>query len=157
APATRIGDPDDLQGLKATVDIDAGDDVTAALVGDGRTARAGPPIRKGRRIAEVVALGSPQLVVRGSRVDVLVTPEPRPTEGGRTVLALEAVEVLDARPVAAEQGARDAAQGERVAASLLVTLRQAVYLAAAQDFARALRLLPRGDGDSERGSAGLSM
>jgi pilus assembly protein CpaB len=42
-----------------------------------------------------------------------------------------------------------------VAVSLQVTLRQAVYLAAAQDFARELRLLPRSDGDRERGRAGL--
>ena len=41
--------------------------------------------------------------------------------------------------------------------SLRVTLRQAVYLAAAQDFARELRVLPRADGDRRRGSAGLRM
>jgi pilus assembly protein CpaB len=34
-------------------------------------------------------------------------------------------------------------------------LRQAVYLAAAQDFARELRLLPRSQGDRDRGRAGL--
>jgi pilus assembly protein CpaB len=43
-----------------------------------------------------------------------------------------------------------------VAASLRVTLRQAVYLAAAQDFARELRLLPRAPGDRRHGRAGLS-
>ncbi len=41
----------------------------------------------------------------------------------------------------------DGAPGPRVAASLRVTLRQAVYLAAAQAFARELRLLPRAAGD----------
>jgi pilus assembly protein CpaB len=46
------------------------------------------------------------------------------------------------------------APGTRVAASLRVTLRQAVYLAAAQDFARELRLLPRAAGDRRRGAAG---
>jgi pilus assembly protein CpaB len=44
-----------------------------------------------------------------------------------------------------------------VAASLRVTLRQAVYLAAAQDFARELRLLPRAAGDRSRRDAGLRM
>ena len=41
----------------------------------------------------------------------------------------------------------------RVAASLRVTLRQAVYLAAAQAFARELRLLPRAAGDRGRAAA----
>ena len=75
------------------------------------------------------------------------------------MLALEDVEVLDAAPLAGDGRRRgsDAAPGARVAAALLVTLRQAVYLAAAQDFARELRLLPRADGDRARGRAGLRM
>ncbi len=71
------------------------------------------------------------------------------------MLALEDVEVLDAAPAAGGEQGRGAAPGARVAAALRVTLRQAVYLAAAQDFARELRLLPRADGDRERGRAGL--
>ena len=133
---------------------------TAAVDADAGATPAGPPIRRGERVAEVVALGSPQLVTPGSRVDVLVTPEPRPDERGEAVLALEDVEVLDAGPVAAEEqgsGRGDAAPGERVAVSLRVTLRQAVYLAAAQDFARELRLLPRSDGDRARGRAGMTI
>ena len=47
--------------------------------------------------------------------------------------------------------------GGRVAASLRVTLRQAVYLAAAQAFASELRLLPRAPGDDRRGEAGLAI
>ncbi len=158
APASRVGDPRLLAGQKAAVGIPSGTDLTLTMAGDGRAPAAGPAVGKGQRVAELVALGSPQLITRGSRVDVLVTPEPRPDEQGVTVLALEDVEVLDAAPVAAEEvrGA-DAAPGDRVAASLLVTLRQAVYLAAAQDFARELRLLPRADGDRRRGRAGLRM
>ena len=76
----------------------------------------------------------------GARVDVLVTREPRPGAPGGTDLALEDVEVLAAGPAAADSGA--AARG-RLAAG---TLRQAVYLAAAQSFARELRLLPRAHG-----------
>jgi pilus assembly protein CpaB len=157
APESAFGSARELIGQKAAVDIAAGSDVTAAMLGDGRAQPVGPVIRKGERVAEVVALGSPALITRGSRVDVLVTPEPRPSERGETVLALEDVEVLEAAAVADEQTARDAAPGERVAASLLVTLRQAVYLAAAQDFARTLRLLPRADGDRQHGRAGLAM
>jgi pilus assembly protein CpaB len=158
APETAFGSARQLIGQKAAVDIAAGSDVTAAMLGDGRARPVGPAIRKGERVAEVVALGSPALITRGSRVDVLVTPEPRPAERGETVLALEDVEVLEAAAVADDQAtSRDAAPGDRVVASLLVTLRQAVYLAAAQDFARTLRLLPRADGDRQRGRAGLTM
>jgi len=161
APAGAIASPRSLAGLKATVDIAAGTDLTGAMVGDGRTLPAGPDVRRGERVAEVVALGSPALVTPGSRVDVLVTPEPRPEERGETLLALEDVEVLAAAAVAApaQRGAEsgESVPGERVAASLRVTLRQAVYLAAVADFARALRLLPRSQGDRGRGRAGLRM
>jgi pilus assembly protein CpaB len=108
---------------------------------------AGPPVRKGERAADVVGLGAPGLIVPGARVDVLVT---RDGEGGApagTELALEDVEVLGAR--AAGQGGRDDGS-ERVAATLRVSVRDAVYLAAAQSFAREVRLLPRAAGDRER-------
>ena len=159
APRGRIASPDVLAGLKATSDIAPGTDLTAGLFGDGRRPQVGPPIERGQRVATVVALGSPQLVVRGSRVDVLVTPEPRSGAAGETVLALEDVEVLDAAAAATGEAAttRNDAPGDRVTASLRVTLRQAVYLAAAQDFARELRLLPRADGDRARGDAGMRM
>jgi pilus assembly protein CpaB len=83
---------------------------------------------------------------------VLVTRDERPGSAGRTVLALEDVEVLSAAGAPAAEGQGTA----RVAASLRVTLRQAVYLAAAQAFARELRLLPRAAGDRARGRTGLS-
>lgn len=161
APRSRIASPGTLAGLRAAVDIAAGSDLVASMVGDGRPAGMGAAIAPGERVAQVVALASPQLVTPGSRVDVLVTPEPRAGGGGEAVLALEDVEVVDAAPAAdgdAPAGGSSGrpAAGARVAASLRVTLRQAVYLAAAQDFARELRLLPRGDGDRERGHAGLA-
>jgi len=160
APADAIASPRALSGLRATVDIPRDTDLTPAMVGDGGRPPLGPGIRRGERVAEVVALGSPELVIPGSRVDVLVTPEPGSEEAGAAVLALEDVEVLAAAPAQGEDGAASAAKstpGIRVAASLRVTLRQAVYLAAAQDFAREIRLLPRAAGDRRRGSAGLRM
>jgi pilus assembly protein CpaB len=107
---------------------------------------ASPPVRKGERAAEVVGLGAPDLVVAGARVDVLVT---RDGEDGAaaTELALEDVEVLSARPAGPDP--RDDG-GKRVAATLRVTVRDAVYLAAAQSFAREVRLLPRAAGDRDR-------
>ena len=56
------------------------------------------------------------------------------------------------RPVLSSQS-----PGPRVAASLRVTVKQAVYLAAAQAFAREIRLLPRAAGDDRHGSAGTEI
>jgi pilus assembly protein CpaB len=156
APRSAIRSPRALAGLHAAVDIAPGSDLVPAMFGDGHPAPVVPAFGRGLRVAQVVALAAPALVTRGSRVDVLVTPEPRSGADGEAVLALEDVEVLEAVPASAGGGGTDrAAPGARVAASLLVTLRQAVYLAAAQDFARELRLLPRPDGDRRRGRAGL--
>jgi pilus assembly protein CpaB len=160
APAGAVGSPGALVGLRAAVDIAPGSDIVASLVGDGRAPPAGPAIRRGERVAHVVALAAPELITPGSHVDVLVTPEPREGSSGEAVLALEDVEVLDAAPAAAGDEAAGGAgcrpePGGRVDASLRVTLRQAVYLAAAQDFARELRLLPRSDRDRDRGRAGM--
>ena len=101
----------------------------------------------------MVAVGSPDLVGPGARVDVLVTREGQDGGAGRTSLALEDVEVLAAAPAPADDsGGRSggAPAAARVAASLRVTLRQAVYLTAAQSFAREIRLLPRAPGDRGR-------
>ena len=160
APAGTTGSPRAFLDRRAAVDIPADTDLTAGLIVRDDAGPAGPDVRRGERVAEIVALGSPELVIPGSRVDVLVTPEPSPGGGGgEAVLALEHVEVIAASAVAAEDAAasKGATSGPRVAASLRVTLRQAVYLAAAQDFARELRLLPRASGDRERGRAGLRM
>jgi pilus assembly protein CpaB len=160
APSDRIASPGALAGRRTAVDIEPGTDLVPAMFGDGRSSPAIPQLGHGERIAQVVALAAPELVAAGSRVDVLVTPEPRSGADGEAVLALEDVEVLAASPAAAGDagaggGSGRPAPGARVAVSLQVTLRQAVYLAAAQDFARELRLLPRSDGDRERGHAGL--
>lgn len=158
APGAAIGSPAALVGLRATVSVPAGADLDAAMVSDGSAAPPGAPVRRGERIADVVAVGSPELVVPGSRVDVLVTREPRAGGEGRTVLALEDVEVLAASAASGDPAASASGAGaRRVAAALRVTLRQAVYLAAAQAFARELRLLPRPAGDDRRGAAGLAI
>jgi pilus assembly protein CpaB len=105
---------------------------------------AGPPVRKGERVAEVVGSGAPALIVPGARVDVLVTRDGPGSGAAGTELALEDIEVLAARPAPA--GAGDS-RGELVSVSLRVSVRDAVYLAAAQVFAREVRLLPRAAGD----------
>ena len=89
--------PQVLVGRRAAVDIPADADLSAAMVVRDELGPAGPPVRRGERVAEVVALGAPDLVVAGSRVDVLVTPEPSGDTPGEAILALEDVEVIAAR------------------------------------------------------------
>jgi pilus assembly protein CpaB len=110
---------------------------------------ARPPVRAGERAADVLAQGSPALVVPGARVDVIVTRDSTDRAGGGTELALEDVEVLAAVP-AADSGDARGTPAPRVEATLRVTVAQAVYLAAAQAFARDVRLLPRAAGDRAR-------
>jgi len=146
APVGAATVPETLIGQKLAAPVERGGYLAAAMVATERDV-AGPPVRKGERAAEVVALGPRALVVPGARVDVLVTSDGEGGAAGGTELALEDVEVLAARE--APPAVRDGG-GERVAATLRVSVRDAVYLAAAQSFARELRLLPRAAGDDER-------
>lgn len=136
APVDAAAAPGDVAGAVPAVRIPRGAYVTAAAltVAEGRSSAF---VRSGERAVEVIASGSAELVTAGSRVDILVT-----REGAGTRLALQDVEVLAARP------AQDATGGARIAATMRVSLRQAVYLTAAQSFARELRLLPRAPGDT---------
>jgi pilus assembly protein CpaB len=149
APAGAYASPEELAGLRAAVPIPAGADLVAGMVDDGSEDRpAGAPVRPGERVADLVATGSPQLVVAGSHVDVVVTRDGNGSSG-RAELALQDVEVLTSS--AAPAGPGDDGS-PKVAVSLRVTLKQAVYLAAAQSFATEIRLLPRAPGDRRRGS-----
>jgi pilus assembly protein CpaB len=85
-------------------------------------------------------------------VDVLVSSEPGGA-GGRTALALAGVELLGLRALDGSSAeAEGAAARAGALATLRVTARQAVYLAAAENFAREVRLLARPPAD--RGRAG---
>jgi len=162
APAGAATTPGELAGLRAGVDVPAGADVGVGMVerGDPGTA-TGAPVRPGERVAELVAAGSPELIRPGGRVDVVVTRSGDGGSAGATQLALEDVEVLSALPAdPAAPGEGPSAPGAalpRVVASLRVTLRQAVYLAAAQTFATELRLLARAPGDDRDGQTGLTV
>ena len=111
--------------------------------------RPGPRCAPGERLAQLDVAGAAAGVGPGARVDVLVTRDGRGGAAGRTVLALEDVEV--ARGAGAGRGRIAGRGGPALAVTLRVTLRQAVYLAAAQSFAREVRVLPRGAGDRRRG------
>jgi pilus assembly protein CpaB len=152
APAVAYASTSALAGTRAAVAIEAGEDIAPSAVDDGSGA-ADAPVRPGERVADLVARGSAELIRPGGRVDVLVTRE-RGDGDGATTVALEDAEVLAAHAMAAEDTTDG---GSRVAVSLRVTLRQAVYLAAAQSFARELRLLPRAAGDRRHGLAGTTV
>jgi pilus assembly protein CpaB len=154
APRAAFRDVEALAGLRAAVAIAPGVDLAPELVDDGRRSPVGPAVGRGERVAEIVAHGSAAHVAPGGRVDVLVTRH-GDDGAGSTTLALEDVEVLEAGPAPAGSGAGADEDGPRVAVSLRVTLRQAVYLAAAQSFARELRVLARAPGDRRRGLQGL--
>jgi pilus assembly protein CpaB len=130
-----------LLGERLAVPVPAGGQVTPFQLETDRLP-ATAELERGERAVDVVAAAAPDAVVPGARVDVVVTREHG--EGrGAAELALEDVAVLAARPaLAAEEN-----QAPRVAATVRVTLRQAVYLAAAQAFAREIRLLARARGD----------
>lgn len=148
APRGAFVRPAGIPGTRAAVDLAPGTDLVPALLDDGtRDHGPGAPVRPGERVADLVARGSPELVRAGMRVDVLVTRDGPAGRDGRTELALQDAEVLDAAPVAADGGEED---GDRVRVSLRVTLRQAVALAAAEQYAREVRVLSRAAGDRTR-------
>jgi pilus assembly protein CpaB len=152
-PRDALASPTEARGRRTAVPVAAGSYLTASeLEGAGEGSRGGA-LGRGQRAVEIAVAGGEalsQLGGAGARVDVLVSTE-RGDSSGRTFLALEDVELLDLR----EGGGGDSegAAGKATAtATLRVTLRQAVYLTAAQNFAREVRLLPRPSGD--RGRAG---
>jgi pilus assembly protein CpaB len=156
APAGAYRSPDEVAGMRTAVAIPAGADLDPALVDDGTRAAGptGPALRDGERVAQIVAVGPARSLTAGARVDVLVTREGKGDGGGSTTLALEDVEVLGATRAPASGNGPDA-DLPRVALDLRVSVRQAVYLAAAQSFAREVRVLPRAPGDRRRGAQGL--
>jgi pilus assembly protein CpaB len=150
APPDGLASPEDALGLRVSGELPRHAYVTAAAFQPGARDRGEPGLAAGERALELPVAGGGSLrglAGSGARVDVLVTTEPR-AGSGRTFVALEGVELLDARTAAApgETGS-DAADA---VATLRVSPRQAVYLTAAASFARELRLLPRSPGDRRR-------
>ena len=160
APRDALASPEQVTGQRAAGGLAAGDYVTAGALAAPREQR-GPggvaPIARGQRSVEVAVAGGEALASAppGSRVDVIVTTEPRGGgAGGRSYLALQDVELLGARAADGAPGGGGGASANDGAAAhasslatLRVTLRQAVFLTAAQSFAREIRLLVRAPND----------
>ncbi len=143
APVGAVGvAPELLIGRRLAVPVAGGGPVGPLLL-EPAAPPPGAGVGRGERAAEVVAAAAPGTVAAGARVDVLVT---RDRGGaGATELALQDVEVLAVRATGGDEPRRAGAKA--VAATLRVTVRQAVYLAAAGAFAREIRLLARAPGD----------
>lgn len=155
APPDALAAPEEAVGATLAAPVAAGGYVTAgalAAPGDGGD-EPGSALAPGQRAMQVAVTGGEELAEAGpgALVDVLVTTQ-RGEGSGRTYLALEAVELLAARPVGAPAAAGEGAEAAgSTLATLRVTLRQAVFLAAAQSFAREIRLLPRAPSERRRG------
>jgi pilus assembly protein CpaB len=98
----------------------------------------------------------------GTRVDVLVSTETG-AGGGRTVMALAGVELLQLAETGGGYGdpggsasTDPTSTGPTALGTLRVTLRQAIYLTAADNFAREIRLLARPPRDRSPAGAAVS-
>jgi pilus assembly protein CpaB len=154
-PPDALTASDGLAGARTAVPILAGSYVTAGLFerpNDGH--RGGGVAGRGERAVTVEVSGAAGLAV-GSRVDVLVSTESG-AGGGRTLMALAGTELLrlDAGPTGATPP--EGTAGPTALATLRVTVRQAVYLTAADNFAREIRLLARPAGDRSAAGAAVS-
>ncbi len=120
------------------------------------TKRGGGGVGGGGGAVSVEVRGAAGLAP-GSRVDVLVSTESG-AGGGRTLVALAGAELLRLDAAAPDAAPPDGTGtgGPTALATLRVTLRQAVYLTAADNFAREIRLLARPAGDHSRAGAAVS-
>jgi pilus assembly protein CpaB len=145
APAAALHDPGEATGRRLAVAVDPGSDLDPAMFAvPGRQALpTGPALRRGERAMDLVAVGAPDAVVPGARVDVLVTYDGGSGAPGATRIALSDVEVLTVRAAAPAEGTDPDAGLPRVQAALRVGVRQAVGLAGAVAAAHEVRLLAR--------------
>jgi pilus assembly protein CpaB len=143
--------PGEVVGLRSRVPIVRGGYL---LENELEPPGAGPPAAASSpaRIIEVPVAGAGSLsglVGPGARVDVLVTSD-RGAGSPRTYLALQRAQLVSLRPPSGDSAPDSADPGEEAVAALRVSLRQAVLLTAAHNFAREVRLVPRAGKDSRR-------
>ncbi len=157
-PPGGLASPAGVVGARVAVPVRAGSYLDAGLLTSTEDGRGDGAVRRGERAVTVKVAGGTALagLAPGARVDVLVSTETG-AGGGRTVMALAGAELLRVGEAAGSayadaDGADAPSTGPAALATLRVTLRQAIYLTAADNFAREIRLLPRPPGD--RGRAG---
>jgi pilus assembly protein CpaB len=152
APRDGLSSPQQAVGLELAVPLPLGAYVTGPMFRDPR-AQATPvaSVRRGQRLVEVAVTGGRELAAAGvpARVDVVVTTEGR-SGRGRTFVALEDVELVAARAARPDDVTYADGTPADAVATLRVDARAAVFLTAAQNFAREVRLLARPAGDRSR-------
>jgi len=144
APPGALVSPGEAVGLVARAALPAGSYLLGPQLGPPRRAGAPAGLGRGRRPVEIAVSGADALLAvgaspAGTRVDLVVTSEPRGPGPGRTHVAAAAVPLLALRP-----GADGPEPGGLAAATLGLTRSQALRLIAAESFARKVTLLPRG-------------
>jgi pilus assembly protein CpaB len=154
APPRSLRAPQEALGYRTLASIAMGDYVGEAQLGTPRRAPR-PHGMQGGRLVEVAVTGARTLAGAlrpGALVDVLVTTD-GDSGSPRTYLALQRVQLIDFR----ESSGTAARDGADATATVRVTLRQAVTLIAAQNFAREVRVVARPAGDERRvGAASVS-
>jgi pilus assembly protein CpaB len=159
-PPDALPSRDTVIGARTAAPVAAGGYLTASLFEDGGR-RDGGAIRRGERAVtvEVTGGGAVATLPPGARVDVLVSTEAG-AGGGRTTMALAGAEVLSVEAGAGGEAttAQDgtSTSGPTALATLRVSVEQAIYLTAADNFAREIRLLPRPRGDHTRAGGTVS-
>ena len=161
-PADALPASEGVVGARTTAPVAAGGYLTASLFVGGEDRREGA-LRRGERsvTVEVAGGGAVTGLQPGARVDVLVSTETG-AGGGRTTMALAGAELLRVEAgVAGSYDGADPAGGSSsgaptALASLRVSVEQAIYLTAADNFAREVRLLPRPPGDHSRAGGTVS-
>jgi pilus assembly protein CpaB len=161
-PPDALSSTAGLAGARTAVALAAGSYLTAGHLRGRRGGGAGDrqPLGPGERALEVAVSGGGALdgAASGTRVDVVLTTEPH-DGAGRSFVALENVELLGLRAGVDGAGYEADVEGgtpaETALATLRVTLRQAVYMTAAENFAREVRVLVRPPGDRSRSSGAV--
>ena len=153
-PPDALRSAEGVLGARTSAPVTRGGYLTAAVFAGTYARRQEGAFRRGERVVtvEVAADAALAEVAPGTAMDVFVSTETG-AAGGRTTMALAGAELLRVEPTARSD---DPSAGRIARATLRVTLRQAIYLTAADNFAREIRLLPRPPGDRSRAGQSLS-
>jgi pilus assembly protein CpaB len=148
-------------GARTAVPVAAGSYLNAGLFAGTGARRGEQGIRRGERAVTVEVAGESATagLTPGRRVDVLVSTDN--AAGGRTQMALAGAELLRMSEAASAgypepDTPGETSTGPAALATLRVTLRQAIYLTAADNFAREIRLLARPPGDRSQAGGVVS-
>jgi pilus assembly protein CpaB len=148
-PEDAISDPRQALGRVPAAGLPLGSYLLAGQLRAPRRRHSGsaPVLPNRRRAVEISVSGAEALLTsgtspRGTRVDVVVTSEPRGPGPGRTYVAAAGVKLL---ALTRGSPAGPGPTGDW-SATLALTRRQALALIEAESFARGIRLLPRPPG-----------